>query len=113
MADVGENQRVTLDKPKTKHLSKEDINRIYISGIKDIDATIDNYKEALISRGIEDREWLTAFLRRQKASMQQQLTNNIEVGTGNADPQKIYNEPKDFSAFYDLVYQEYLRSNGK
>ena len=104
---------MTIDKPKTKHLSKDDVNRIYISGIKNIDATIENYKEALIARGVEDGEWLTTFLRCERASMQQQLTNDIEVGAGNAEPQQIYNSPGDFSSFYDSVYQEYLRSNRK
>ena len=109
--DAGGKESGSVEKPKTKHLTKDEVNSFYISGLKDIDATIENYREALQSRGINDEKWLTDFLNVQKVHMTQQLTNDIEVGAGNADPQKIYQEPGDFTAFYDSVYQEYLKRN--
>lgn len=81
--------------------------------MKDIDGIIENYREALISRGVEDGEWLKGFLNRQKVTMQQQLSNDISVGRGQAEPKRIDESSGAFPEFYDMAYQEYLKSNKK
>lgn len=96
------------EEPKRRRLSSHDVNSFYISGMENIDLTIEIYKKELLDRGVEDGEWLNNFLLSQKAAMQRQLSNDLDAAAGNAKPEKFYTEP-DYRTFYDLAYQDYLK----
>lgn len=101
---------------KVRKITREEGNKLYKNGLKDIDERLENHKEALMERGVPDGEWLRKTLAKEKALMTQQLANDIEVARGQAEPQNIYNiieSGEDGSyKFYDDMAQSYFYEKG-
>lgn len=100
------------DDVKVKKLTEEEANERYKRGLEDIDERLEIHKEALMERGVPDGEWLRKTLATEKALMTHQLSNDIEVARGQAEPQNIYNiaESGDDGSykFYDDLAQLYF-----
>lgn len=99
---------------------KIDATSMYKSKLADIDVYIDNYREALLARGVPDGEWLKSTLAIHKAKMKEQAGYEIDLLTGHqldsTDNPNAYNYPDDnqWSEFYDNLaaeYREYSKSH--
>lgn len=112
--DTSENASLTDEASdvKTKKITKEEADERYKNGLGYIEERLNNHKEALIARGVQDGEWLRKTLAVEKALMIKQLANEIEVARGQAEPQNIYNileSGEDESCgFYDKMANSYF-----
>ena len=98
----------TDDKPMIRHLSKDEVNEKYKSGLEDIDSTIENYKMSLTKKGIPECKWLRDTLARYKAKMIEQLGYDLDVASGHikeSTNKPAYSSPEDFIDFNRLAYE--------
>lgn len=99
------------DKPKTLHLSKDEVNARWQQTIQNIDTQIENYKEALISRGVPEGTWLNKTLAEHRAGMLEQEGYNLDVASGHANDtvhaSDAYSYPGDYSSFYDNLANDF------
>lgn len=99
------------DKPKTLHLSKDEVNARWQQTVQNIDTQIENYKEALISRGVPEGTWLNKTLAEHRAGMLEQEGYNLDVASGHANDtvhaSDAYSYPGDYSSFYDNLANDF------
>lgn len=104
----------------TESLHKIDATSMYKSKLADIDVYINNYREALLARGVPDGEWLQSTLAVHKAKMQEQAGYEIDLLTGhqwdstNNPNAYIYPNDSQWTEFYDNLaaeYREYSKSH--
>jgi predicted nucleic acid-binding Zn-ribbon protein len=92
---------------------KIDATSMYKSKLADIDAYIENYREALLARGVPEGEWLKSTLAIHKAKMMEQAGYEIDSLTGhrldstNNPNAYIYPGDNQWSEFYDNLAAEY------
>ena len=93
------------------YLTLDEVNNRYKSGLEDIDQTIENYRDALMDRGVPEGKWLDDTLAREKAGMREQLGHDLDMASGHeADTTNrgdAYREPGDYKKFYDDLADEY------
>lgn len=83
------------------------VNEQWKSMLRSIDIQIENYKEALINRGIPECKWLRDELATHRAAMMEQAGYNLDVASGHKDETvhnaHAYDYPNDqeYAAFYD------------
>lgn len=98
-------------RPLTRHLSADEVNNLWMARVKDTDAMIENYREALLERGVPEGEWLNNTLADHRSRMLEQQGRILEVASGHAGSSdnvpNIYQYPRDYSAFYDGLANEY------
>ncbi len=108
-----ENNGYIENERHTKHLSKDDTTTFYKSGIESINGEIENYKQALMDRGVPEGDWLDQTLAKHKAGMMEQLGYDLDVASGkgaNSIHRKdAYIYPADYSSFYDKLAEEYKK----
>lgn len=110
---VNENADLYSDghKPKTLHLSREEVNARWQQTIQNIDSQIENYKEALISRGIPEGTWLNRTLAEHRAGMLEQEGYNLDVASGHMNDTihspNAYSYPDNYASFYDSLANEF------
>ena len=99
-------------------LHRVDPNEMWKQSINNINEVIDNYREALLDRGVPDGEWLQKTLAVHRAKMMEQEGYNIDAMTGHAQDSvnnpNAYIYPENYSVFYDNLaneYKEYARNN--
>lgn len=89
----------------TLHYSREMTDNMWQRNVESTDAMIDNYKEALMERGVPDGEWLNNTLSRHRAAMLEQCGYELDVASGHSQDStndaNAYSWPGDYHAFYD------------
>ena len=100
-----------LNTESPHRMSPKETNARYKSGIEDIEAVIDNYREALKSRGVPDGKWLDDTLTRHSNDMKKQLAYDLDVASRGSDidesNKNAYRDPADYSKFYSKLVSEY------
>ncbi len=95
----------------TLHYSREMTDNMWQRNVESTDAMIDNYKEALMERGVPDGEWLNNTLSRHRAAMLEQCGYELDVASGHSQDStndaNAYSWPGDYHAFYDQLAEEY------
>lgn len=95
----------------TLHYSREMTDNMWQRNVESTDAMIDNYKEALMERGVPDGEWLNNTLARHRAAMLEQCGYELDVASGHSQDStndaNAYSWPGDYHAFYDQLAEEY------
>ena len=104
----------------TLHYSREMTDNMWQRNVESTDAMIDNYKEALMERGVPDGEWLNNTLSRHGAAMLEQCGYELDVASGHSQDStndaNAYSWPGDYHAFYDQLaeeYRQYCRNGGQ
>ena len=104
----------------TLHYSREMTDNMWQRNVESTDAMIDNYKEALMERGVPDGEWLNNTLSRHRAAMLEQCGYELDVASGHSQDStndaNAYRWPRDYHAFYDQLaeeYRQYCRNGGQ
>lgn len=104
----------------TLHYSREMTDYMWQRSVENIDVTIDNYKEALMERGVPEGEWLNNTLLRHRAAMLEQCGHELDVASGHSqdgiNDANAYSWPGDYGAFYDQLaeeYRQYCRNGGQ
>ena len=104
----------------TLHYSREMTDNMWQRNMESTDAMIDNYKEALMERGVPDGEWLNNTLSRHRAAMLEQCGYELDVASGHSQDStndaNAYSWPGDYHAFYDQLaeeYRQYCRNGGQ
>lgn len=104
----------------TLHYSREMTDNMWQRNVESTDAMIDNYKEALMERGVPDGEWLNNTLSRHRAAMLEQCGYELDVASGHlqdsTNDANAYSWPGDYHAFYDQLaeeYRQYCRNGGQ
>ena len=104
----------------TLHYSREMTDNMWQRNVESTDAMIDNYKEALMERGVPDGEWLNNTLSRHRAAMLEQCGYELDVASGHSQDStndaNAYSWPGDYHAFYDQLaeeYRHYCRNGGQ
>ena len=104
----------------TLHYSREMTDNMWQRNVESTDAMIDNYKEALMERGVPDGEWLNNTLSRHRAAMLEQCGYELDVASGHSQDStndaNAYSWPGDYHAFYDQLaeeYRQYCRNGGQ
>ena len=104
----------------TLHYSREMTDNMWQRNVESTDAMIDNYKEALMERGVPDGEWLNNTLSRHRAAMLEQCGYELDVASGHSQDSRndanAYSWPGDYHAFYDQLaeeYRQYCRNGGQ
>lgn len=104
----------------TLHYSREMTDNMWQRNVESTDAMIDNYKEALMERGVPDGEWLNNTLSRHRAAMLEQCGYELDVASGHSrdstNDANAYSWPGDYHAFYDQLaeeYRQYCRNGGQ
>lgn len=104
----------------TLHYSREMTDNMWQRNVESTDAMIDNYKEALMERGVPDGEWLNNTLFRHRAAMLEQCGYELDVASGHSQDStndaNAYSWPGDYHAFYDQLaeeYRQYCRNGGQ
>lgn len=79
--------------------------------MKNVDELINNYREALIARGIPECKWLNQTLAQHRAAMLEQEGYILDAASGNAtkstNSEKAYQYPADFNAFYNELEDDF------
>ncbi len=110
---VGDENTEQLEdnKPKTLHLSRDEVNARWQQTVQNIDLQIENYKETLVSRGVPEGTWLNKTLAEHRARMLEQEGYNLDVASGHASDTvhspNAYSYPGDYSSFYDNLAIEF------
>ena len=98
-AERGEQKKVS------RHLNRNEVNNRWKSNVQDIDGQIENYKDALMERGVPDCEWLRETLAIYRASMLKEAGDDLEVASGKAEisinKNYMHNYLGDYSELYD------------
>ena len=82
---------------------------MWISAQQSVEVQIENYREALLKRGVPAGEWLDDTLKQHKERMLAQEREELEVASGHkAKAEQIYQYPSgNWSEFYDRLAAEY------
>lgn len=95
----------------TLHLSPSEVNARYQAGISDINEQIENYRSALMKRGVPEGYWLTNTLAKHKAAMMEQLGYDLDVASGHGQESvhngESYCYPADYTQFYNQLAEEF------
>lgn len=96
----------------SRHLSPEETNARWQIAVNSIDEQIENYREALLARGVPNCVWLTSLLAKHRANMLEQAGYELDVASGNADNttnnSSAYQYPGDYTSFYDQLAAEFF-----
>lgn len=100
-------------RPLTRHLSADEVNNLWMARVKDTDAMIENYREALLERGVPEGEWLNNTLADHRSRMLEQERRTLAATQDarayeNMPP--IYQYPGDYETFYDNLAADYRQS---
>ncbi len=97
----------------TKHLSPEEVNARWQSGVESIDEHIANYHAALLARGVPEGKWLNQTLAQHRARMLEQEGYNLDLASGHTEDStnafNAYQYPGDYPAFYDQLADDFRR----
>lgn len=82
---------------------------MWIAAQQSVEAQIENYREALLKRGVPAGEWMDNTLKQHKDRMLAQEREELEVASGHkAEAEQIYPYPSgNWSEFYDRLAAEY------
>lgn len=79
--------------------------------INNVDMLIENYREALLARGVPNGVWMNETLASHRAAMLEQEGYNLDVVSGHqaesVNNSNAYSYPIDYGAFYDQLAAEY------
>lgn len=93
------------------HYSPEYTNKMWEESVRTTDALIDNYRQALLERGVPDGKWLSQTLASHRASMLEQAGYDLDVASGHSTDtihnSNAYHYPGDYLAFYDQLASEF------
>ena len=114
----GEAQKKTVDdsesnadKSAGKRLTPEEVNDRWKQVVESIDEQIENYKEALMNRGVPECSWLKKTLAKHRAKMLEQEGYNLDVASGHShdstNSANAYTYPSDYTSFYDEMAGEF------
>ena len=99
------------------HITPEEEQNLYKSGLQDINEMIVNYREALMENGVPNCPWLEKTLAEHKMAMKEQLGYDLDVASGNANISEnrpdAYPNVEDYNAFYQELteqFREYCRT---
>lgn len=99
------------DSGYSRHLSREEINARWQSGVESINEQIANYRKALLDRGVPECKWLNETLAKHSARMLEQEGYDLDAASGhgatsvhNSD---AYHYPGDYSEFYNQLANEF------
>lgn len=99
------------DEGYSRHLSPDEVNVRWQSGVNSINEQIANYKEALLARGVPECEWLNQTLAKHRVAMLEQEGYDLDVASGHANDTtnngNAYRYPGDYAAFYDQLAAEF------
>lgn len=95
-----------------KHLSPEETNARWKSAVNSIDEQIENYREALLARGVPDCAWLSSLLATHRANMLEQSGYDLDVASGKkattTNRADAYQYPGDYTSFYNQLASEFF-----
>ena len=81
------------------------------TSVENINIEIENYKQALIDRGIPEGKWMIDTLAKHRAAMLEQEGYNLDVASGNGqistNSPTAYSYPTDYRAFYNRLSDEF------
>lgn len=85
---------------------------MWVSAQQSVDAQIENYREALLKRGVPSGQWLDNTLKQHKDRMLAQEREELEAASGHKEKvEQIYQYPcGNWGAFYDRLAAEYRSS---
>ena len=97
----------------TRLLSSEEINNRWQTGVDSIDEQINNYREALMERGVPACAWLDRVLAQHRAAMLQQESYDLSLAGGHINPEdynpsQYYQSPRDYNSFYDSLAADFV-----
>lgn len=94
---------------KKLQYDRQKTTAMWISAQESVDAQIENYREALLKRGVPAGEWLDNTLKQHKERMLAQEREELEVASGHkAEAEQIYVYPSgSWGEFYDRLAAEY------
>lgn len=97
----------------TRHLTSDEINEKWQSGVASIDEQINNYREALMERGVPACAWLDRVLAQHRAAMLQQESLDLSMAGGQISaedysPSQFYQSPGDYHSFYDSLAADFM-----
>ena len=99
------------DKSAGKRLTPEEVNDRWKQVVESIDEQIENYKEALMNRGVPECSWLKKTLAKHRAKMLEQEGYNLDVASGHShdsnNAANAYTYPADYTSFYDEMAGEF------
>lgn len=95
----------------SRHLSANEVDSRWQSGIESINEQINNYREALLARGVPECKWLNDTLAKHKAAMLAQQSHDLDIARGQAQSSthdsESYHYPENYTAFYDQLADEF------
>lgn len=96
----------------TRHLTQDEVNSRWQTGLESINETIDNYRTALMGRGVPAGAWLDRVLEQHRTAMLKQESYDLEMAGGNGNPEtynphEFYQLPGDYASFYDGLAEEF------
>lgn len=95
----------------TRHLSSEEVNARWQSAVNSIDEQINNYREALLARGVPDCVWLNSLLARSRGNMLEQAGYELDAASGHAttttNNSNAYQSPGDYISFYNQLAADF------
>ena len=95
----------------TRHLTSNETSDRWKTSVKCIDAEIENYKQALLDRGVPNCKWLSDTLARHRAAMLEQEGYNLDAASGNGqmstNSPTAYAYPSDYTSFFDGLADEF------
>lgn len=95
----------------SRHLNHDEVNSRWQSNVQDIDTQIENYKAALMERGVPDCKWLDKTLATHRAAMLEQAGYDLDVASGKAEistnRKDAYIYPTDYPKFYDELASDF------
>lgn len=95
-------------------MKQEDVNLFYKSGVQSIDETIENYRKALMARGVPDGEWMQDVLSRHRAILLENLGYDLEMASGQGEVtvnrHREYTGPEANPSFFDELAEQYQSS---
>lgn len=94
---------------KKLQYDRQTVTDRWLSAQESVDVQIENYREALLKRGVPAGEWLDNTLRQHKEQMLAQEREELEAASGHkAEAAQIYRYPAgDWGEFYDRLAAEY------
>lgn len=94
---------------KKMQYDRQTTTDMWLLAQESVDVQIENYREALLKRGVPAGEWLDDTLRQHKAQMLAQAREELEVASGHkAEAEKLYRYPAgNWGEFYDRLAAEY------
>ena len=94
-----------------RHISAREESHRWEESIRFVNNQIEQYREALMSRGVPDCSWLTSVLARHRSAMLEQEGYTLDVASNNASTSihnpNAYNYPADYSSFFDSLSNDF------